>query len=340
MFNIRLRYAKAILCRIWLLFLLIGCQPVTNEGVGIELVTEMGATEQVGASLNAASLTPTRSISQTSASTPISIPSPTSSPTPQLSVTLLPIETVTPTPWPTLTSDEALYKVLSLLADNRNPDCFLPCWWGITPGQTHWQDLYPYLKSFALTIESFPEQSYFVAMFPVPENVNYRGKLNIGYRVDASETVTEVSIASVNIEGFDPLTMMTIYGVPDEVWLKTLDAPREGVLPFQLIIVYQQRSISLHYHVNATTDGQMVTACFEPGFVELESPDLFPAGPRIYLWEPGQYKTIDEIANIPREIYFPLAEKSDLTPQTLYEKFTSLDEEPCIDTPADLWQDY
>jgi hypothetical protein len=49
-------------------------------------------------------------------------------------------------------------------------------------------------------------------------------------------------------------------------------------------------------------------------------------------------KTIDEVANTPDEIYFPLEEKTDLTPQTFYEKFTNPNESPCIDTPSDLWK--
>ncbi|GIK58906.1 MAG: hypothetical protein BroJett015_45690 [Chloroflexota bacterium] len=134
--------------------------------------------------------------------------------------------------------------------------------------------------------------------------------------------------------------MMTLYGVPDEVWLKTFSEMLPGeVLPFQLIIVYQEQGISFRYYVDASGTDETVTACFESGVVEIERPDLFPAGPRIYLWEPGQYKTIDVIANIPGERYFPLEEKTDLTPQALYEKFTDPNKQPCIDTPADLWID-
>jgi hypothetical protein len=259
--------------------------------------------------------------------------------TPSASQTPLPEETLTPTPWPTLPPDEAANRVLSLLHDNHNPDCLLPCWWGAVPGQIYWYNISSYLESFALKIDFFPEESVFVAMFPVTESINYRGKLNIGYKLNTSEIVSNISIASINIEGYDPRTMMTIYGIPDEVWLKTFSEILPGeVLPFQLIIVYQKQGISFHYYVNATTDGETVTTCFEPGVVETERPDLFPAGPRIYLWEPGLHKTINEIADIPEEIYYPLEEKTDMTLQTFYERFTDPNERPCIDTPADLWE--
>lgn len=252
--------------------------------------------------------------------------------------TTLPTKITTPTPWPTLTSTEAVNKVLALLANNRDPGCLLPCWWGTVPGRTQERVLKPYLASFALEIYSFPEQSALVAKFAVPKNIDYLGELNIGYKIDSSGVVTDISVASININGYDPKTMMGLYGIPNEVWLKTLHAPREEVLPFQLIMIYQDRGIGFHYYVNASTNGKDITVCFEPGVVEIERPELFPAGPRIYLWAPGQRKTVEEIANIPEEKYYPLEEKTDLTPQTFYDKFTASDGTPCIDTPVKLWE--
>jgi hypothetical protein len=344
MFSIRSELVRATVLSIWMFLLVVGCQPVINDDVGTEFVTEAHVTEQAGSSLNTRSLTPVHAISQTVTSTVTSIPPPTASSTPWPTPTLLPTETVMPTPWPTLPADEAVNRVLSLLADNQNPDCLLPCWWGATPGQTRWQDIEPFLRSFAQEIHYSSSETSFGAEvhLPLPNSVPVTNlsEFRTFYGWKESGVIYGISIDSINISGFDPVTMMSLYGIPDEVWIKTLDAPREEVLPFQLIIVYQQQGISFRYYANASTDGETITACFEPGFVELEYPDLFPAGPRIYLWEPGQHKTIDEIANIPREIYFPLAEKTDLTPQTLYEKFTSSDEQPCIDTPADSWRDY
>ena len=322
--------------------LLVSCQLETKSVVTISPMTI--ATEKAQTTISATMLvTATTTTAGLSTAVPISTPAlPTTTKTvltPSPSQTPLSKERVTLTPWPTLSPDEATNRVLSLLHDNHNPDCLLPCWWGSVPGQTYWYKISSYLESFALKIDSFPEQSVFVAMFPVTESINYRGKLNIGYRLNTSEIVSNISIASINIEGYDPRTMMTVYGIPDEVWLKTFSEILPGeVLPFQLIIVYQEKGISLHYYVDAATDGETVTTCFEPGVVETERPDLFPAGPRIYLWEPGQPKTIDEIANIPEETYYPLEEKTDMTLQTFYDRFIDPNERPCIDTPTESWE--
>ncbi len=151
--------------------------------------------------------------------------------------------------------------------------------------------------------------------------------------------IRQIAVKSMNIPGYDPKTMMALYGVPDEVWMKTFDGDLPGdVLPFQVIMIYQDQGISFHYHVDASRNGELVTACFESGVVEMKRPDLFPAGPRILLWEPGQFKTVDEIVNIPDETYLPLDDVTDLTPDTFYEKFTNSSESPCIDTPTDFWK--
>lgn len=226
---------------------------------------------------------------------------------------------------------------MKLLADTQDPNCLLPCWWGATPGQTQWQGIELFLSSFAVRIRVTPLGAS--VEFPLPEPVKVSGfDYNVVYIWNKAGVINEISIDSINISGYDPRSMMALYGVPDEVWLNTRDSPVQGVLPFQLIVVYQQKGISFRYYVRATRTGDMVTACFEPGVVELERPDLFPVGPRIFLWTPGEYKTIGEISPIPWERYFSLESKTELTPQTLYEKFRNPNEPPCIETPAELWK--
>ncbi len=189
--------------------------------------------------------------------------------------TLSPTETGTPTPWPTLLPDEAAKRVVTLLDANQNSDCLLPCWWGATPGQTQWQDIEPFLKSFALVTKS-PKGA--TVKIPLPEpiavpNFDYY----ISYGLDESGIIRQIAVKSMNIRGYDPKTMLSLYGIPDEVWLKTFsEILPGGVLPFQLIIIYQEQGISFHYHIDASRSGEFVTACFEPGVVETERPDIFP----------------------------------------------------------------
>jgi hypothetical protein len=66
----------------------------------------------------------------------------TQSDTPVPSETPVPSQTGTPTstPLPTLLPGEAKALIYELLQTNGG--CELPCWWGITPGETTWKDTY------------------------------------------------------------------------------------------------------------------------------------------------------------------------------------------------------
>lgn len=339
MFRYKLSPMKMIFLDLWLFLLFVGCQsPISMKNETIIVTQTIINTP----TLVLPTSTPIKESNPTfPVSTPIwtQISTQPISPTVSLFPTLLPTNITTP--WPTLSPDEASHKVVTLLLDNQNSDCLLPCWWGATPGKTYWQDIEPFLKSFAKKIYYSSSNRSYVAevVLPLPESII--GASTDDYRTfygwDESGVIHGIDVDSVNISGYDPVTMMTSYGVPDEVWLDTRDGTIEGVLPFQLIIVYQQQGISFRYYVNATLNGEVVTACFEPGFVEEERPELFPAGPRIYLWVPGEHKEIEKISPIPLQTYFPLASKTDLTVQTFYDRFVNSNEPPCIDTPANLW---
>ncbi|MEM7336806.1 MAG: hypothetical protein AAF490_32335 [Chloroflexota bacterium] len=311
---------------IWFGFLLLftGCQPASTIVSSSSAPDESTSIQQGEPTPISTLVTPTVTLSQIEAETP----------------TIFTIETATPTkmptPRPTLSFDEAVEQVINLLRDNQNPDCLLPCWWGATPGITNWDEIEPLLITIGRVDRTTP-MGVSIEL-PLPESLLAPGfDFNQVFIWNEDKILTSIQIDSINISGYDPVTMMTLYGVPDEVWLNTMPAPREEILPLQLIIVYQEKGISFRYYVNANKVKNMIEACFEPGYIETERPDIFPAGPRIYLWEPEEPKPIEEISPIPREHYFPLETKTDLSPETLFEKFTSSTEMPCISTQDDLW---
>lgn len=323
---------KIILCGILLFMLLVSCNPSVNENHTVVVVTQLTTREPTATLLTTTVIsfvptviTPTKTQTLTPVNSPIVTPPPT----------LLPTKTTTP--WPTLLPNEAANKVITLFTDNQNPNCLLPCWWGAIPGETRWSDIEPFLKSFASKIYYSFHSAEVIMPLPAPYIVISASDYHATYHWDEIRRVIHsIYIDSVNVSGYDPITMMTLYGVPDEVWLHGTESSAEGVLPFQLIMVYQGQGISFRYYVEATITGETLTACFEPG-IEVERPELFPAGPRIYLWVPGEYKTIEEISPIPWESYFPLESKTDLTVQSFYDRFMNPDELPCIDSPVDLW---
>jgi hypothetical protein len=122
-----------------------GCEPkITNR-------------QPVGSSVPALTLSsPTVAPRRPTATIPLSltatselrIVTETASVTPITTATAVP---PTLTPAPTLTTRQAQEMVLDLLKNNAG--CELPCYWGITPGETTWQDALIYLASFSERFE-------------------------------------------------------------------------------------------------------------------------------------------------------------------------------------------
>lgn len=326
---------------IWILLSSVGCQPNISEHG--EMISDQGVIEPRTTPTIETETTPTiEAVTQP--------PSPTSviteTPSPSITATTVPtIPTVTKTlatstsssePLPTLSPDEAIEQVMTFLEDTQISGCLLPCWWDAIPGITSWENAKLNLMTISTVV--LEKENRIWLNFPLPDTISETSNFTQLYTWNELGIIDTIRIESINISGYDAKTMVGIFGIPDEVWVRTLDAPYLGTLPFELVIVYQSQGFSLYYSVDATLNDDVVTACFEPGFVELSYPDLFPASPEIFIWANAETKTIDEIVQEPDAIFFSLEEKTDLTPETLYEKFANSSESPCIDTSSELWR--
>jgi hypothetical protein len=79
----------------------------------------------------------------------------TLTPTIRSTNTLEPTEIITPlfptwTPLPTLNAENVKQLLADLLGNNAG--CRLPCFWGITPGKTTWQEASTFLESFTMLL--------------------------------------------------------------------------------------------------------------------------------------------------------------------------------------------
>lgn len=97
----------------------------------------------------------------------------------------------------------------------KNGGCELPCWWGITPGKTSWQDAAHFLGSFS-TIYRDENSSYAYVYLPLPPD---EGTLNHTYVIEG-DTVVEIY---AYVYDWSPLLylskFLTDYGPPDEIFL-------------------------------------------------------------------------------------------------------------------------
>lgn len=116
----------------------------------------------------APSPTPTATLRPATTATHAAIitPSPTATPDFPLLLTL--------TPLPTLSSEEAQAMIQGLLDNNGN--CEFPCWWGLTPGQTLFEDAIGFIAPISTKSQIWDiDKRIFSAQIPVPESVNPQG---------------------------------------------------------------------------------------------------------------------------------------------------------------------
>ena len=164
--------------------------------------------------------------------TPTSTPSitekvTTSSPFVSVPITVIPTEdfpyqpslTLTPslmpvqthqffTPIPTIAPNKIDETLLKLQQSNNG--CKLPCWWGISPGETTWDDAHRFLESLGANVLSLQPDN---TLFGITIN-------NSTERVGASISVDHQVVQSIAVNIHDDLVdILNIYGQPDEIWI-------------------------------------------------------------------------------------------------------------------------
>lgn len=258
-----------------------------------------------------------------------STPSPTPVPTDQPTVTETPIAIPTP-PGTSLTE-----QVLWLYETNNG--CQLPCWWGITPGQTEWSIAEEFLNRFDEDIystSSTPGRAYYGVLIPLPTKVFGEDWSELGIVVQngvINHIRTRVSMSNTPpgyLTQYTLSTFLTTYGQPAEVWLSTYSAPYSD-LPFQVVLFYPALGIAASYGSNGIKQGEVVSACPQQGLVGFLS-----------LWDPSLALTFEEVkssAAVYNVDFLSLEDSTEMDVTTFYETFKNPDNSTCLETPAHLW---
>jgi hypothetical protein len=253
--------------------------------------------------------------------------------------TVMPVKsdvvTASLTPLPTLSQEEALALVLDLFENDG--DCSLPCWWGITPEDTSWQEAKRYLDTFALRFDEFkstdpPGRMIYGFYFKVPEDISPHGRTAHSYLV--RDNLIEYIIAFPhNSKHFTLSQLLNDHGPAEQVWLRTFNQPRDQVLPFHLVLFYPSQGFMAEYSISAELQDGSVRGCLQE------------TQPTLWLWSPDQKKNLYDIANlnqggfIAEELgYFrPLHDVTEMDVESFYESFRDINILTCLETPATMW---
>ncbi len=293
--------------------------------------------------------TQTVSPSDTAKPTLTATPQPTF--TPSLTTTPIPSLTSSPTSSPTLTLVPTLvpYKIDSALQDliSTNGDCTLPCWWGITPGETTWAEAENFLLQYDQKMASttplkitIDDQNYIsiIHSFTLKDN-RVRVLFDI---LDGRDMAIIEIIDQTNSDLFILENLLSVYGKPDEIFVKTMGAAPADTLPFYILLYYPDQYFSVAYSFSATRGlpttpkSEVIVGCVE----RRETP-------RIWTWSPeeGKYTNGERVRQWAVGVGSPntfknLEEVTDVDIETFYETFKEPSGKSCIETPAKFWPYY
>ncbi len=240
--------------------------------------------------------------------------------------------TLTPSvmPLPTLLPTEAAALALELLRNNAG--CRLPCWWGFTPGQTDWQTAEDFLSTFASKIySSGPADKSFEVYIHVPEQIS-PGPLIHTYKVQ-NGIIERIGVKTGNSFSYWLHTLLSTYGQPTEVWIRTFNESRDGYLPFFVVLFYSDQGIMVRYEDPlGKIKGEEVEGC----------PQKY-LHPWIFLWTPKHRVSFAEAISWTLGVgeqsqYLPLEEATGMDIEKFHQTFKESNNEQCLKTPIALWQ--
>jgi len=130
--------------------------------------------------------------------------------------------------------------------------------------------------------------------------------------------------------------VLTVYGQPSQVFLRTHAGDLPGWLPFSLLLAYPVQRILVEYdgpigeeekHYGPLEEGEVIRVC--PWRSEIN----------LWLWSPDNARTIARVTGGYIDVgdYRSLEEATGLSIEQFYQTFSQPDNQTCLETPADLW---
>lgn len=206
---------------------------------------------------------PTIQISPTLAKTATPAPTQTLTAIPTRTITKTPTitPTITSTPLPSLTFlptvPNAREEVRKLY--DTNGGCNLPCWWGITPGMTTFEEVRQHFQQFSGEVHLDPDKdrSKVILYYPPASNsVDYNVSSQLFFENNVVQKIV-MDYETVMWGGFFPERMIKEFGKPDQVSFG-LTHESQGYLAF----LYLEEHIFVEYLLTIEEDAGEKNACF------------------------------------------------------------------------------
>ena len=265
---------------------------------------------------------------------------------PTLTPTLQPTLSATQTIAPTLSTEEALRRIKEFYKDNGV--CNLPCWWGIVPGETMWEQAKQLLGPLGIM-----KNDYFEAFVP-REMDPLKGPLPIDYvfgNVDARFYVDNNVVRVINVnsrwvnQSFDYSLsgILNVWGTPDEIWFTLYPESVTGTPHYDLYLLYSHKGMVMSRGF-ASVSGNLMTICPQ----KVLTYDGIP--PWFMLWSSEEDVSFSDESEILThfkttfgEVFVQLENATDTSKDQFYEIYSKPNPSKCLDVPLpvdqqSIWQ--
>jgi hypothetical protein len=302
----------------------------------------------------------------TASHTPLPFPDATETPTPSPTLTAIPrptrtvlpttapaptrtsVPSLTPLPFPTLEPDAMHAFVVEMLQTNGG--CELPCWWGITPGVTRWDDMIQFFgeRNIHVWENGLLALNYQTGtggrMYDNIVDVTFQreGNLVQGVIVQSNSSYAPFYDEFVTLwHRYALQPLLSRHGVPSQVHLNlTVGAPCAGVGNFpdyKMWVIYENQGVAIRYSGLALDDNEKWLVC--PVFGQLKSIEI-----RLQAADGGS-----QLVDPESEVYDPggtfsiygfLPDLAGMSGGAFYDAFSQPEPRTCIMVPdSEPWYD-
>jgi hypothetical protein len=226
-----------------------------------------------------------------------------------------------------------------------NKNCKLPCWAGITPGKTNWDEavfvLHPMQSVAKLEILTDEESiygkanaifwSFYSGEFKINGTFLTRSNISL-IRMDYDSFSNTTPSYSLPLpERFSLQSVLTEYGVPSMVFIYTFIHDEQGPLPFQILLIYHERQFYIEYHRDAILNGNNVVACDADFYLKLTVVDN-----KEKLMSVDSINRALETKDLGIQNMKPIEQVLNISPEKFHEVYSS-SSPSCITFPTDKW---
>jgi hypothetical protein len=240
--------------------------------------------------------------------------------------------TLTQSHTPTYSPTQAThYKIISDLEINSD-DCELPCFWGITPGETSWDYATNLLSSISVRSNYSDREIGMEKDFLVQADESLTDTIIAILLYSEDTTIDFMVITGLSVYRLPQV--LDIFGEPSEIWVEAISnpLPNSSNTYFYLILFYPEEGIRLFY--GSAISGKVIEDTIHGCIDE---------GPFIQLWNAQEVKSMfDPIHPAGKPLdwnILPIEEAVGMSVEEFHHAFVASNEPICVDTPRELWED-